>query len=440
MRVKKIVTALTAVLIFILTIIPVYAASNLVYVIPVNGVISKGLSQQIGAGIAEAEKLDARAIMLEIDTPGGAIDAAMNISKKLTATRIPTISFISGDALSAGALIAFSTKQIAIVPGGTIGAAEPRQGSEKADEKIVSAWTKKLAAAAQANGRDPKIAGAMSDADIEIPGLVAKGKLLTLTHSQARETGMVDAVVASRQEALEEFNYGDAQITVRQGTIAERLARWTTHPYISPILLMVGMAGLLLEVLTVGFGVAGTIGMLAMALFFGGHYLAGASGAEAVLMFLVGLILLAMEILVIPGFGIAGIGGILMLIVSIFLASVSVSQAITSLLVAVVGSIALLLVSIRFLPTRRWWQRFILSDKQERSSGYLSSDEKGETYLGKEGRARTPLRPAGTVDLEGEPIDVVTDQGFIPRDTMVKVVRVEGRRIVVRKSTEGEKE
>jgi len=413
---------------------PVLAAANIVYVIPVQGVISDGLAQQVAAGIKEAEQLQARAIILEIDTPGGAIGAAMEISKNLSETQIPTVSFINGDALSAGALIAFSTVHIAMVPGATIGAAEPRLGTEKADEKIVSAWTKKLAGVAQAHGRNPEIAAAMSDADIEIPGLVAKGKLLTLTHRQAVETGMADVVKNNRREVLEHFGFSGAQVMVRRGSTAEQLARWVTHPFVSPVLLTVGVAGLLLEVFTVGFGVAGTIGLLSLALFFGGHYLAGASGLEAILMFLAGIILLALEILVIPGFGVAGVGGIILLVISIVLASVSVSQAITSILVALVGSIVLLLVSVRFLPTRKWWQRLILSTKQERSTGYLASDGKGETYLGQEGVALTPLRPSGTAEIAGEPVDVVADQGYLARGTKVKVVKVEGRRIVVRKS------
>lgn len=430
---RRWVLLLLLALFIMLPVLPVQAAQGTVYVIPVHGVISDGLAQQVARGVREAEQMGARAILLEIDTPGGAINAAIKISNILTGTGLDTISFIKGDALSAGALITFSTDRIAMAPGSTIGAAEPRRGTEKAGEKVVSAWTAKLRDVAEMHGRDGNVAAAMSDADIEIPDLVAKGKLLTLTSRQAVALGMADTIKNSREEVLDFFGYPEARVVVQSGSAAEQLARWVTHPFVSPVLLMLGVAGLVLELFTVGFGIAGSVGLLAMALFFGGHYLAGVSGWEAILLFFVGIILVALEVLVIPGFGIAGIGGLALMLLSIILASTNVTQAFISLLVALLGTALLLLVSIRFLPTRTWWRNLILGEKQDRGTGYLATSESNRHYLGKTGTALSPLRPSGTAEFDGEPVDVVSDQGYIPQGTQVKVVKVEGRRIVVRK-------
>ena len=434
---RRTITIFTLLMLLVLGSVPIYAADGeTVYVIPIKGVISSGLTQQVERGIEEAEKMGAQVIVLDIDTPGGAINAARDISKMLFRTNIDTISFISGDALSAGALVSFSTKRIAMANGSTIGAAEPRLGNEKADEKIVSAWTAELREAAETRGRNGNIAAAMSDADISIPDLIEKGKLLTLTNRQAVDLGMADIIKNNIEAALDSFGYSKVEIVMQHPSTAEQLAQLVTHPFVSPVLLTLGMAGLVLEVFTMGFGVAGGIGLLSLALYFGGHYLAGFSGWEAIVLFVLGIIMMAVEVLIIPGFGVAGIGGMAMLLISIVLASTSVAQAVTSMAIALLGTIILLLISVRFLPTRKWWQRFILGEQQQRDTGYLAGNEAYKDYIHKVGMAISPLRPSGTVEIEGEPVDVVTDQGFIERGTKVKVIKVEGRRIVVRKHIE----
>ncbi|MGI6552089.1 MAG: NfeD family protein [Bacillota bacterium] len=421
--------------------VPAQASGELVHVVPVHGSIEKGLSDFIKRAVDEAVQDNSSLIVLDIDTPGGFIDAAEKIEKIISQSPVPTSAYVTGGALSAGALIAFAADELVMAPATTIGAAEPRIGTEKADEKHVSAWAGKLAAAAAAaaekNGRDParasEIAAAMVDADLAIPGLVEKGKLLTLTDRQALELGISDGTASSLEDLLARHGLANAAVVEFTPSLAERLARWITSPMVMPVLLTIGLAGLVIEIFTVGFGVPGTIGLIALGLFFGGSMLAGMSGWEAVLIFILGLILLGVEVLILPGFGVVGIAGLGAMIVSIILAAPDLEQAVISLVLAIFGTIVLLFLSIKLLPSRRVWQRLVLGVKQEKEEGYLAPSLSLQDLLGAEGISVSPLRPAGTIEVNGERIDVVTDGNFIPVNTPVKVVKVEGSRVIVRR-------
>lgn len=443
MRKKRLYLLLAVLLIATLFPLPVSAqrSGDLVYVVPIHGTIEKGLSNFVKRAFDDATRSNSKLIVLDIDTPGGFTDAAEKIEKIISQSQIPTSAYVTAGALSAGALIAFAADELIMAPGTTIGAAEPRLGTEKADEKYVSAWAGKLAAAAatsaEKNGRDPEraseIAAAMADADLAIPGVVEKGKLLTLTDRQALELGMSDGIMSSLDEVLTRHELENATIIEFSPSLAERLARWVTSPMVMPVLLTIGLAGLVIEIFTVGFGIPGTIGLIALGLFFGGSMLAGMSGWEAILIFILGLILLGVEVLVLPGFGIVGIGGLGAMIISIILAAPSLEQAIISLVLAILGTIVLLFLSIKLLPSRRVWQRLVLGVKQEKEEGYVAPSLSLQNLVGTEGISVSPLRPAGAIEVDGERIDVVTDGNFIPVNTPVKVVKVEGTRVIVRR-------
>jgi len=412
---------------------PAEAQASVVYHARLSGTVEGGMAAFVERVCREAEENRADLLLLEIDTYGGRIDSAIAIKERILACQVPTASFVSGKAISAGALIALAGEKVVMAPGTTIGAAEPRLGEEKADEKIVSMWSKELASTAEARGRDGQIAAAMADADIAIPDLVEKGKLLTLSRDQALQYGMADGGAASRSEALTFLGYPDAQVVELVPSTAETISGWVTHPYVAPILLTVGIVGILLEIFTVGFGLAGTVGLLAFALFFGGHILAGFSGWWAVLLFLLGIILLLVEALLLPGFGFAGAGGIAAVLASIVLASSSMEQALYSLVAALLASTVLLALSFRFLKTRRLWQRLILGDRQDNSQGYVAQAGDLGRFLDRTGTAVSPLRPAGVAEIDGERVDVVTEGDFILAGSPVRVVQVEGVRVVVKK-------
>ncbi|SMB90945.1 membrane-bound serine protease (ClpP class) [Desulfonispora thiosulfatigenes DSM 11270] len=419
-------------LIFIsLSIVPGFSANDKVMVVPIDSTVEKGLSSFVQRAFIKAESEKVKMVILEINTPGGRIDAARDIERIISNSKLPTTALIKDRAISAGSLIALACDTIAMQPGSTIGDAELYIGSERAGEKQLSDWREKLASTAEAKGRNPEIAAAFADRDIEIPGVTAKGKLLTLTPKKAVELGISDYLVKDRDELLEVLNLEKTLVISTEPTMGENLARFATDPMIAPILLTIGIAGLAIELITVGFGVFGVIGLASMSLFFGGHLLAGFSGWGAIFLFLVGLILLVIEIFV-PGFGVFGIGGIASLIGSVVMVSQSLEAALTSLTIAIIGSIVLILVSLKFLTRRNIWKKIVLENKLSNEEGYSASSQELKELLNEEGKALTDLRPSGTAILNnGMRVDVVTYGDYILKDEKVKIIKVEGNRVVV---------
>lgn len=407
------------------------AAPQTVYVIPVEDIIDQGLARFVERGYQEAEQAGAALVILEVDTPGGLIDSAKDIRDTIWDSSIPSVALVSGRAISAGAFITVACPQIAMMPGTTIGDAEARINGQRADEKYLSAWTQEFAATAERNGRDPEIARAMVDRDIEIPGLVEKGKLLTFTYSQAQEHGYADYTVADRAELLEKLGLNQATIIEENLTVAERLTRIVTSPYIAPLLLTIGIAGIIIEIFTFGWGVAGTLGIISLILYFGGHLMAGFSGWGVLLLFIIGVILLVIEMFI-PGFGVLGIGGIISIFASIILAAPSWEAGLTSLVLALIGTVILVLIAFRFLTKRKFWSRLTLATRYNKEDGYVPQSQDYSIYQGQKGQASTTLRPAGTVILDdGTRVDVVTQGEFIERGERIQVLAVEGIRIIV---------
>lgn len=406
-------------------------AEDVVYVIPVEGDIDLGLVSYLKRGLETATKKGARAVILDINTFGGRVDAAIQLKDLIIASPLPVVAYVHNRAWSAGALISLAADYIIMAPGSSIGAAEPRVGDQPADEKVISALREEFVATAEHTGRDALLAAAMVDADIAIPGVIADGKLLTLSAQQAVELGLADAVLGDYQEILDHLNYKEASLIFVTPTMAERVARFLTNPLISPFLLTLGFTGLVLELYTAGWGIPGTIGLVSLALYFGGHLVAGLAGWWVVGLFLLGIFLFLLELLVIPGFGIAGISGIMAVLASIFLASTSSTQALISLAVSLVGTVLLVAFVLRYMARTRRWQRIILADKLDKEHGFVAPRDM-QALVGKEGYTLTPLRPTGTVEIEDERWDVISEGGFIPPGTSVKVVRVEGARVLVR--------
>jgi len=412
------------------------APGKVVWVVPVTGPIDVGLAKFLQRTYVDADQMGVDYMLIEIDTLGGFLNSAVDISSTIRKAETPTAAFITGGAISAGTLIALTADKLVMMPGTTMGAAEPQLlGMQRADEKTLSYWVGQLEAAASARGRDPKIAAAMADVDIEIPGVIAAGKLLTLTDTRALELNMIDKVLSTRQEVLKFLGLEGARVVELRPSLAETFARLVTGPHLGPILLMLGFAGLLMELFTPGLGIPGTIGLISFAIYFGGHIAAGLAGWESVLLFVLGMLLVAAEIFLVPGLGIAGVLGIGALVTSVMMVAPTTQQAVTSIAIALIGTVALLVFSFKFLPTRRAWSRLVLSLRQENKAGYIAPEGRLAEFVGQEGLTVTPLRPAGAMELAGgERLDVVAEGNFIESGTKVKVIKVEGIRVVVRKS------
>lgn len=402
-----------------------------VVIIPVSGAIEPGLARFVATSLAEAEQTGAKRVILEVDTPGGIIDSAQEIKSAVLNSRVPVTALVTGEAKSAGVLITLAANEVAMTPGSTIGAAEPIPN----DEKNLSSWRTDLAEVAEVRGKNPEVVMAMADKSIEIPGVKDKGKLLTLTSKKAKELGLADMLVQGRGQLLKELSHRDG-VDYRAQEVkthwTQRAAWIIVNPFVSPLLLLIGFAGLIIESFTLGWGVAGTVGLIALGLFFGGHIMAGVTGWEAVLVFILGILALMLEIFVIPGFGAAGIIGIGFIIWSVFLASISYTQAIISITVALVGSIILLALALKYLGKRGLWNRLVLGVRQDKETGYIAPRQDLEKLMGQTGLTLTPLRPAGAAEIAGQRVDVVTQGDFIPAHVPVQVVLVEGTRVVVR--------
>lgn len=416
------------------------AAAGAVYRVPVHGVIELGLAPFIERSLRDAKEAGASAVILDIDTPGGRIDAAQQIVDAIEDSSVPVYAFVNRRAFSAGALISLAARGIEMRPGAVIGAATPVTGEgKKAPEKIVSAMRSEMRALAEARDLDPKVAEAMVDEDIAIDGVVASGKLLTLTTDEAVRLGYAQQV-EDWDALVSKLGLADRPVIEARANWAENVVRFLSNPAVAPILLSIGVLSIIIEIKTAAFGLAGLVGVTSLGLFFGAHYLVGLAGTEEFIFLGVGLVLLALEAFVIPGFGIAGILGVAALATSVYLSLVSnmataadlgTAAGIVSLtgIVIVVAGWAL----IRTLPRSGRFGRsgLMLDQSASRETGYLSAAARPE-LLGATGVAVTDLRPAGVARFGEEKIDVVAESEFIAAGTPVKIINEEGYRHVVR--------
>jgi membrane-bound serine protease (ClpP class) len=295
-----------------------------VYRVPVSGVIELGIAPFLERSIREAAEAGAAAIIIDIETPGGRVDAAQRIVKAITNSEIPIYALVNTHAWSAGAMIALAADSIFMTPGSSIGAATPVSGAgEKAPEKIVSAMRGEFRALAERRGLDPRIAEAMVDEEIAIEGVVESGKLLTLTAREAIDLGVAAGEVDDFDGLIAELGIEGSETVVAEINWAEGLVRFLSHPMVAPLLLSIGMLGLIIEIKTPSFGLAGATGILALGAFFGSHLIIGLAGWEEVILLGVWLVDLAFEVFVVPGFGIAGLIAIFSFGAGTFLALLS---------------------------------------------------------------------------------------------------------------------
>ncbi|MBO8141421.1 MAG: ATP-dependent Clp protease proteolytic subunit [Firmicutes bacterium] len=408
------------------------APAELVVAIPIVGTIDEGLAAFVERSVSEAVEEGATGILIEINTFGGRVDSATAIRDALLSAGIPVIAFVRERAWSAGALIALAGDTLAMAPGASIGAAEPRP----ADEKTISALRAEFEATAERHGRDPLVAAAMVDQRVEIEGIVDSGELLTLSAAKAVEIGFADFLGASRAEVLDRAGFGDAQVQEAAPNWAERVARFLTDPTVSSILLTAGMLGLIAEITSPGWGFPGTAGLAALTLFFGARLITGLAGLEVVLLFVLGLGLLLLEFLFVPGFGLAGAGGLAAVFASLYLSFPDAATALTAISASIVATIVLGILLIRRMPGTGLWRRISLETRLDDPGLPEGGPEGAAIEPGTLGRALTPLRPAGTVDIGGRRVDAVSEGGFIPKGAAVQVVRASGGRVTVREYEE----
>jgi membrane-bound serine protease (ClpP class) len=404
--------------------------------IPVDQEIERGLEAFLIRAFTEAEKQGADLVILDIDTPGGEIGAASNIGQLVRQAPMDVVAYIDNQAFSAGTFIALNADKIAMTPGSSMGAATPiDQAGNAAGIKLISAWSEKMVAAAKLNNRNPEIARAMVELDVELPGVKKKGTVLSLDAEQARKVGYADLIVNDRTGLLQALGLEQTEVREIEPTMGEKIARMVTSPFVMSLLLIIGLVGITVEMFHPGFGVAGITGLTAFTLYFFGHYVAGFANWIHIALFLLGVLMIVLELFV-PG-GIVGGIGFASMVSGLVLAAYDTKQGITSLGIAVLVTGILTFVLIKYFGVKGMWQKLILRDSQRNEEGYVASQNRRE-LLGKEGIALTPLRPAGVVKIEGKRIDAVTTGSFIAAGTPIVVSLVEGTRVVVQEREQQE--
>ncbi|MFJ7949958.1 nodulation protein NfeD [Lysinibacillus sp. NPDC096418] len=434
MRKRRILSYLLVVWMAFLLAFPMTTAfaSSKVYHVPIHDEVERGLHAFLERAFKEAEENYAEAIILDIHTPGGFVNAASDIAMLMDESSIRTIAYINKDAHSAGAFLALHADEIYMVPNGTIGAAAVIDSAgNAADLKANSAWLAQMKAAAETSNRDPKYALAMADTRMDLPEFRAGGdNLLTLSASEAFDVGYSEGTVLNFQELLAATELKGSDIVPVDPTFSEKLARFITNPIIVPILLSIASLGLVMELYSPGFGVPGIMGLSSLGLFFFGHMIAGFAGYETLLIFIAGLALVIAEFFV-PG-GIVGILGGVLILISLLLAGANMSQMIMSIFIAFVVAIIGMVILMKFFGKKMHvFNKLVLKDATTTEEGYVSNINRTD-LLGKVGKTITPLRPAGTMQLGSERIDIVSEGSYIDAGKDVEIIKVEGSRIVVR--------
>jgi membrane-bound serine protease (ClpP class) len=396
-----------------------------------------------------AEDLEADLVIIEMDTYGGAVNDADDIRTRIMEFDIPIWVFINKDAASAGALISIACDSIYMAPGSSIGAATVViQDGSAAPDKYQSYMRSIMRSTAEANNRDPNIAEAMVDEDIEIDSITLAGDVVTLSTSEAIKYGFCEAEVNSIDDILIRNSITDYNISEFELSGSEKIIRFFLNPIISGILILIIIGGIYFELQTPGVGFPLFAALVAVILYFIPYYLNGLAANWEIIMFVVGIALIALEILVIPGFGIAGITGLVFTLGALILVMLNndyfdfsfvkaseIFQATATILAGLFGSLIIMFFGGVRLTNTKLFKRIALQTVQKRSEGYTSSF-KQESMVGKTGTAYTVLRPSGKIMIDGVLYDAYTRGDYINKNEKVKVINDEGTSLKVKKMGE----
>lgn len=424
MKIKN--SFILSVLMLLLLSSTAFAQGGNAYVIPIHGEINKATSSYVANAVDDIRKEDPSVVIFDINTYGGLIDEAQKIKDVIISLDVPTISFVNNNAQSAGVLITIASEKVVMAPNSSIGSAETIPNNEK----TLSLWRAILRDTAQYRNRDTEVIQAMADRDIFIEDISEVGKLINLTSQEALDLGIADYVSSDINEILDNFNISSEVEYVEEG-LSVKLAKYVSNPYISTLFLIMGFVGAVIEIFTPGFGIGGTISIIGFGLYFGGNIMAGNANWTSLVLFVLGLVLLIIEAMV-PGFGLPGIGGIIFVVVGTVLAMGDVRMAIISLSISIIVTALLSIYLVRIGYNSKIFRKIILNNKLEGNKGYLSNDSM-EFLIDKTGVSISELRPAGFIEIDGVKYDVLSEGDFIIKNSAVKVTRVVGSKIFVRR-------
>lgn len=424
-----------------------YANNKKVYYLKLHAEIDKGAARLVKNAVNEAEKQKADYFILDLNTFGGLLDAADEIRSKLLNTKITTIVWINNNAASAGALISIACDSIYMIEGASIGAATVvNQDGERAPDKYQSYMRSLMRSTAETNGRNPTIAEAMVDEDVKVKGIKDTGKILTFTSQEALKNQYCNAIINSIDALLKAIEVENKNMMEHKITAIDNIISFLLNPFINSILIMMIIGGIYFELKAPGIGFPTAIAILGAVAYFAPLYLEGMAANWEILVFIVGMLLVLLEIFVIPGFGVAGIVGIILVLAGLTLSLINnsefglpggIMEAIGSVLfrVTVTFLVAFILLfsfggSIFNFPI---FNKMVLSSEQRSDEGYTIKQNEQLLLIGKTGITLTDLKPSGKVEIDDNTYDAIADAEFISKNEQVIITKVEGYSIKVKR-------
>ncbi len=451
--------------------------ADTVYHIPIEGTIDLGLPPFIERSISEAEENNAKTIIFEVNTFGGRVDAATQIKDAILDSKVPTVAFINKRAISAGALISLSCEKVFMAGGATIGAttAVDMQGN-KASEKVISYMREEMAATAEKRGRDTYIARGMVDEELEFPNKIIKefindgedldtiktkvyylvidgdtiivddiegrkqGNLITLTTEQSLKYKIADASLETFEAVLDTLGFSNLAVNKTSENWSENFVRFLTNPVVASLLTTFGFLGILFELQSPGWGIPGSIGLICLALSLSASYIAELATMSDLLVILMGMLFLMLEAFVFPGFGVAGVVGIIFILWGLYLLLLPdvpvgeevLSQASNGLIIGIIGGLIGLVLLFRAMTKTKFWRDLTSPDIQKREDGYVASFG-WEKLVGEEAFTETDLHPSGWINIGKDRVFALSEGNFIEKNVKVVILSVDGNRVIVRR-------
>lgn len=417
----------------------------LVFLLKIDAEIDPRMNRYVELGLKEATEQGADYILIEMDTYGGAVNDADDIRTRILNYPQPVLVYINKDAASAGALISIAADSIYMAPGASIGAATVVTGEGvAAPDKYQSYMRSIMRSTAEANGRDPRIAEAMVDESLEIDSISSIGQVITFSTSEAIKYGFSEAKVTSIDEIMKRNNVTDYEIVTFELGFLEKIISLVLNPFVSSILILVIIGGLYFELQTPGVGFPILASAIALLIYLVPYYIHGLASNWEILIFIIGIVLIALEVFVIPGFGVAGISGLILTIGTLILMMLNndkldftfvdaddIIQAGAAVLAGVFGSVVLIFAGGAHFTQSKAFKKIALQDVQDSKQGYTSNFQT-ESFLGRKGFTYTVLRPSGKIVIDDNVYDAYTRGNFIEKGTEVIVIEESGTSLKVK--------
>jgi len=420
----------------------------LVYKFDIKKEIAPPVWRSTKMALEEAVEKNADLVLIEMSTYGGMLESADSIRSKILESPIPVYVFINHNAASAGALISIACDSIYMTKGSTIGAATVvDQSGQVVPDKYQSYMRAMMRSTAESTGRDPNIAQAMVDPRIKIEGVIDSGSVLTFTATEALKHGFCEGIAESVDEALSLAGINDYEIIEQELKPVDKIIGFLINPIVSGILIMVIVGGIYFELQTPGIGFPSIAAVAAALLYFAPLYLEGLADHWEIILFIVGVVLIAVEIFAIPGFGVAGISGIVLVVAGLTLSlignigfdfrPVDGNKIVTAFFIVIISIFISIILSFYITKSlfsrNRLFGSLALETVESAADGYTTSDSRYREMVGKTGVAHSILRPAGKVMIDGELFDATALTGYIEKGDKIEVARYETTQLFVRK-------